>query len=347
MMPWSVLSTYAAASFHRCLPAVLFATASLLMPSGPPAEAFTPADAQMSKADGQVASAADARPKTPGQMRDQAWTVLTDAVANKSADDRIQGLAALGTLGGDARSLKMIGAAMEDKDIDVRIAATLAAAQTKSPVIAVNLRRLLDDKEPPVAFAAALALWKMNDRSGEDILMAVADGERTAASGAFNSASHSVSRNLHHPGTLAKFGAMQGAGMLLGPFGIGISAFEYLHKNGGDLARVSAIEALGQTCTKPIEIELVAALADKDPGVRAAACKALSRYHDASIAAAIGKVFDDAKAPVRYTAAAAYLLSSGAVASLASASARKRKQREASAAMGGCAYNRRVPSGQS
>ena len=124
-----------------------------------------------------MVSAADARPKTPTQMQNPAWTVLTDAVANKSSDNRIQCLAALETLGGDARSLKMTGAAMQGKDIDVRIAATLAAAQTKSPMITMDLRWLLDEKKLPVAFAAALALWKTNDGSGADILMAVADSD--------------------------------------------------------------------------------------------------------------------------------------------------------------------------
>ena len=51
-MPWSVLLTFAAPSFWRCLPAVLFATASLLMPSGLPAEVLTSAQAQVSKEDG-------------------------------------------------------------------------------------------------------------------------------------------------------------------------------------------------------------------------------------------------------------------------------------------------------
>lgn len=37
-----------------------------------------------------MVSAADARPKTPTQMPNPAWTVLTDAVANKSSDNRIQ-----------------------------------------------------------------------------------------------------------------------------------------------------------------------------------------------------------------------------------------------------------------
>lgn len=261
--------------------------------------------------DEQVITRPAGQPETPAQLREEAWTMLTTAVTDsKHPDLRVQALAALGILGGNQRSLGLISDAMSDKDIDVRSAAAVAAGQTRSPAVTTALRRMLDDKEPPVAFAAALTLWKLDDRSGEDILMAVADGERTASSTAFNSASHTVSRDLRHPGALARFGAMQGAGMLLGPFGIGISAYEYLHRNGGDVARVSAIEALAQSRTAPIRKELLAALVDKDPGVRASACKALSAYHDPEIAAAIARVFDDTKPPVRLTAAASYLVAS-------------------------------------
>lgn len=237
--------------------------------------------------------------------------MLTTAVTDSRHPDlRVQALAALGMLGNNPRSLALIADAMTDKDIDVRSAAAVAAGQTRSPSVTTPLRRMLDDKEPPVAFAAALTLWKMDDRSGEDILMAVADGERTASSSALNSATHAVSRDLHHPGALARFGAMQGVGMLLGPFGMGITAYEYLHKNDSDSTRISAIEALSQSCTAPIRRELLAALLDKDPGVRASASKALSSYRDPEIATAIARIFDDTKPPVRFTAAASYLLAS-------------------------------------
>ncbi len=128
----------------------------------------------------------------------------------------------------------MIRKAMDDKDVDIRVAAVLAAGQTRSPNITGDLRRMLDDKEPGVAFTAALTLWKMHDRSGEDILTAVADGERRTASGLMTGTEHKISKQLHDPAGLAKFGAVQGAYMLLGPFGYGLTAFEYLHKNGGD-----------------------------------------------------------------------------------------------------------------
>jgi len=141
----------------------------------------------------------------------------------------------------------------------------------------------------------------------------VADGDRKAAAGLVNGTEHSIDKELHDPAGLAKFGAMQGAYMLLGPFGYGLTAVEYMRKNGGDSARVSAIDAIAQNHTDPIRKDLIGATTDKDLGVRAAACRALARYHEPDVAPAIAKVFDDPKHPVQLTAAAAYLVSTRAV----------------------------------
>jgi HEAT repeat protein len=234
--------------------------------------------------------------------------MLTEAAEDaKHADLRIQALAALGTLGADSRGEKMIVAAMKDPDVDVRTAAVLAAGQTRSRDLTTDIRALLDDREPQVAFAAATTLWKMNDRSGEDILVAVVNGDRSANPKLMNGTMHKVNREVHNPASLARLGALQGASMLLGPFGFGITAFEYMRKNGGDNARVSAIEQLSQEKTAPIRDELIAALTDKDPAVRAAAAIALGSYRERSVPNALLPVFDDTKAPVRLTAAAAYI----------------------------------------
>ena len=70
------------------------------------------------------------------------------------------------------------------------------------------------------------------------------EGERSASPGLMGGAKHTISKDLHHPSTLALIGVEQGAGFL-GPFGIGVGAYEYLHKNGGDASRVQAIDAPG------------------------------------------------------------------------------------------------------
>ncbi len=269
------------------------------------------------KADGMIAGDNDPPPValaptlTPEDKQHQAWSMLSDAAQDlKHTQTRIQALAALGMLR-TPQSEKMISDGMNDAVLEVRTAAVLAAGQTKDPNLTTDLRARLDDKEPQVAFTSAITLWKMGDQSGEDILMAVVDGERSASPTLLHGTEHQISRDLHSPSTLARIGAMQGASMLLGPFGYGITAYEYLRRNGGDLSRVTAIELIAQDKTGPIHTELIAALADKDPAVRAASAKALADYHDPPASQALFALLADPKYPVRLTAAAAYLRTTG------------------------------------
>ena len=250
---------------------------------------------------------------TMQQRRDAAWKILTDAATDEKrtqTQTKIQALAALSMLR-SRRSRKLIADAMIDPDLDIRTAAALAAGETRDPNFAANLRELLDDKEPQVAFVAAQTLWKMNDKSGEDILMAVADGEHSAGPTMVHGTEHKIDKDLHDPEMLARMGAMQGASMFLGPFGYGITAFEFIHQSGGNVARVAAIELLAQERTEPVHKELMDALKDKDPTVRAAAAKALAEYRDQATSNAIYPLFADKKYPVRLTAAAAFLRTTG------------------------------------
>ena len=248
---------------------------------------------------------------TRQQRTEQAWKILTDAATDtKHTQTRLQALTALGLLR-SPRSAKLIADAMTDPGLDVRSAAALAAGLSRDRTLDPNLRSLLDDKEPRVAFTAAMTLSKMGDHSGDDILVAVVDGERSAGPTLIHGAEHRIDNDLHDPEMLAQLGAMQGAAMLLGPFGVGIAAFEFIHQSGGDLARVSAIGQIAQERTAPVHKKLLAALTDKDPAVRAAAAEALADYHDSATSMAIYPLLADKKYPVRLIAAAAYLRTTG------------------------------------
>jgi HEAT repeat protein len=237
--------------------------------------------------------------------------MLTSTVKDtKHVETCIQALAALGTMGANDRAAGLITGAFKDPERDIRTAAILAAAQSKNPALLRYVRVALDDPEPEVAFAAATALWKVHDHSGEDILVAVASGERRANATLMNGARHSAARDLHNPATMAKLGATQGAYFLLGPFGFGLSAVEYARKNGGDSARATSIDLLAEQHTADVHKELVDALSDKDPAVRAAAAKGLGQWSDPATATALAALLDDPKLPVRLTGAAAYLRSS-------------------------------------
>lgn len=252
-----------------------------------------------------VKAAAD----TPANTLQRSWKALTDNVQDaKHVDARTQALNALSDLHGNARANGLIAAAMQDPDLDVRTAAILAAGKTKSRTLVEPVRKLLDDKEPQVVFAAATTLWKQfNDRSGEDVLAEIAAGDRKANPTLIHGAEHDASSTLHSPSALAKIGIETGAGMVLGPFGFSVSAIEYARKNGVDTARVQAINLLADVRSEGVREQMKDDLGDDDAGVRAAAVRVVGSFHHAQDAGDIAMLLDDSKLPVRLAASAAYI----------------------------------------
>ncbi len=243
-----------------------------------------------------------------------AWVLLEDsASAGRKPAQRLPAIAALALLGGVPRAEKMMEKALLDGNLDVRLAAVVAAgemARAGGPRdgMIVHLRNLLNDTEPAVAFTAANALWKMGDVSGEDILVAVAEGERSATDGLWKSTRHNASRELHDPESLAKIGAMQGISMLVPPLGMGMGAYQYLRGNsGGTNPRVTAVTELGKEKNDAVRGVLIGATKDKDAGVRLAAAEALAQYRGAEVRSALETMLTDGKENVRLTANAAFL----------------------------------------
>ncbi|HEV2579117.1 MAG TPA: HEAT repeat domain-containing protein [Acidobacteriaceae bacterium] len=266
----------------------------------------THADAMIVGSNTPVQEAEEPEVKAASASVESAWNMLATAT-HKAVVTRISAMAALGTMGSDARAAKMIREGMNDPDMEVRTAAILAAGQTKNRALLPALRERLKDSEPQIVFTAAATMWKMGDRSGEEVLKAVADGDRKATPGLMHGAKNDVNHELHHPGELAMMGATDGASLLLGPFGFGIRAVEYMRKSGGDASRAAAINLLAESHARGIDAELMDALDDKDAAVRAAAAKALGQRHDAAAVKSLGELFSDPKLPVRLTAAAAYI----------------------------------------
>ena len=276
--------------------------------------AFALAQKQVSPADGQIvtsASAAQAQDeepelKTTAPSVHTAWGILTTAI-HKPTQTQIVTLAALGTMGSDPRAAALIRESMNSTELEVRVAAIVAAGQTKNHALIPALRERLKDPEPQAEFSAAVTLWKMNDHSGEDFLRSVATGDSSAKPTLMHGARNDVNREMHDPQAMATLGATTGASILLGPFGFGVKAFEYMLKSGSDPARVAAIDLLAQSHVTGLDAELINALNDKDQAVRAEAAKALGQRHVASAIKPIGMLMDDPKLPVRLFAAAAFI----------------------------------------
>jgi HEAT repeat protein len=305
MVPVHSLATR---SILMILLAISLGVGSVLAQENPPSPATAGNDSQ-SVPDPATSRVAQTAAETPAETIKRCWQSLTDNVQDaKHTEIRSQALNALSSLGWSSRADGLIAAAMKDPNLDVRTAAILAAGKTKSHSLIEPVRKLLDDTEPQVVFAAATTLWKQfADKSGEDILVAIAAGDRKANPSLIHGAEHDISRTLHSPSALEKIGLVTGAELALGPFGFSVSAVEYARKNGGDSARIHAIDLLAEDKTEGVRDQMKSALDDKDPGVRAAAVKVLGDFHRSQDSKAIATLLDDSKLPVRLAAAAAYI----------------------------------------
>lgn len=237
---------------------------------------------------------------------EEAWSELQIFAEAKNVDQRVQTMTALGLLGGHQRALNLLRKGFDDPEVDVRIAAVVAAGASKDKNLTTDLRSLLDDKDPEVAYAAALNLWKMGDHSGEDILLDVLRGDRKTDKGLMKEGMHHANRELHSPADLAKMGALQASLIFLPPVGYGLGAYRYMHSSGPD-PRVESLEMLTQEHNNLVRDTLIELADDKDTALRIAIAEKLSGYRGQTVVDALAKLFDDSKEVVRLTAYAAYI----------------------------------------
>ena len=271
---------------------------------------------------GNATATADAA--TPQELRDAAWTRLENGVTGtKNTDTRIAAISALSLLGGQPRAEKLIGNTLHDPDIDVHLAAIVAAGELmkngSKNVFSEELREQLNDQDPKVAFTSASTLWKLDDPSGEDILLAVAQGERSGDYNFWKGSKHNATRTLHSPSALAKIAAQQTMVILVPPVGMGMGAYGYLKSSGGANPQVTAITQIEKEHTEPSKHALIEASKTKDTGARVAAAEALATYPGSDVTDALRDMLTDSKDNVRFTASAAYIhQSSGAASKLTS-----------------------------
>jgi HEAT repeat protein len=294
--------------------------AGLLAPAGFPQKGAPASPAQA----GPAAQAADsdeepdqpvAKPVHPTgisveSQTNASWDMLNSALTDtkpQAEPVRIDAITALGTLGGFPRAAAWLRDAQKDQDRYIRLAAVAAMGSSKKADFVPDLKQALNDKAPEVSFAAAVGLWKMNDRSGESILDAVLAGSRKANRGLASSEKHEADQDLHSPSKLAQIGAEQGAYALLGPFGIGFTALRMGKGQSAIHPKVIAVTLLAEDISTASMQTFVDALDDPDPMVRAAAARALGDYRGAQATDALSDPLYDSKPAVRLMAAASYI----------------------------------------
>jgi HEAT repeat protein len=170
------------------------------------------------------------------------------------------------------------------------------------------LRKALDSDVPEVSFAAAKALWTLNDPIGHDALLAVLSGDTKTASGFITRQKRDALRMLHTPKMLFLFAVREGANFAPVPgLGAGVSSLQGILSDQGVSGRAATALLLGTDKDPEVLTALEDALADKDWSVRAAAVHAIALRNDPALEKDLLPLFEDKKEAVRVRAAAGYL----------------------------------------
>lgn len=243
-------------------------------------------------------------------ITDRANSYLDEALTDKNPDTRKIAVQSLSLIAAREPYLtKLSTILIQDKDVEVRLAAVTSLADLKSRKAIPALKKtLLDDQVPEVSFAAAKALYTLKDPSGQEALIDVLGKEMKISSNFLTKQMRDSVRMLHTPRPLFLFALKQGIGMAPVPgLGEGISSLQGILSDPGVSGRAATALLLANDRDPRVLTALKDALQDKDASVRAAAAHAIALRNDPRNEKLLVPLLDDKKAPVRLRAAAACL----------------------------------------
>lgn len=239
---------------------------------------------------------------------EQARNILTEALKDNNPDTRKEAVIALSLAGQEEPFLSMLTSMLSDKDVQVRLAAIASLVDLKNARTEAALRKALNDDVPEVSFAAARALWGLNDAAGKEALLSVLSGETKTSSGFLTRQKRDALRMMHTPKTMFLFALKQGAAFAPVPgVGAGVASMQELLSDSGVSGRATAALLLGREQDNQTLRALREALSDKDWSVRAAAVHSLALRNDPALRADFVPLLADKKEAVRLRAAAGYL----------------------------------------
>jgi HEAT repeat protein len=233
---------------------------------------------------------------------------LDDALKDKNPDFRKQGVQALSLVGSREPYISQLESMLDDKDVEVRLATVTSLVDLKNKRTVPELQKALDSDVPEVSFAAAKALWTLNEPAGREALISVLSGETKVSSGFVTKQKREALRMVHTPKTMFMFAMKTGAGFAPVPgLGMGISSLQGILSDPSVSGRAATALLLGTDKDPAVLPALVDALDDKDWSVRASAVHAIALRDDPALEKNLVPLFDDKNGAVRVRAAAGYL----------------------------------------
>jgi HEAT repeat protein len=240
--------------------------------------------------------------------QNRARTFLEASLKDKNPDTRKHAVQALGLVSPREPYLSQLEAMLDDKDVEVRLATITSLVDLKSARTVPALQKALDSDVPEVSFAAAKALWTLDEPAGREALISVLSGDTKTSSGFITKQKRDALRMLHTPKTMFMFAVKQSANFAPVPgVGAGISSLQGILSDPSVSGRAAAALLLGGDKEPEVLQALQDALADKDWSVRAAAVHAIALRNDPALENDLIPLLEDRKEAVRVRAAAGYL----------------------------------------
>src|SRR5215472_13032004 len=103
----------------------------------------------------------------------QCTDLLQHALSASNPDTRKMAVVALSLAAADGKLFDQLQSMLHDKDVEVRLAVIAGLQELKTKPAIIALHTALEDTAPEVSFAAAKALWALDDSAGEQALLAV------------------------------------------------------------------------------------------------------------------------------------------------------------------------------
>lgn len=249
----------------------------------------------------------DSTPEKKADRKTTPWQMLTEGASDHNIIRRQEAIAALGTVGPKQRAVRLVVAALADRDPSVRQLAARNLGEMHARSAIPKLREALKDDSAEVCFAAAKSLWDMGDRSGRQVFINILAGDKSKSSGMMKDELTTAKKKLQDPRALAVVGAEEAASALFGPAGWGIKIMQEATKDRSASARAMSASLLGRDHNEDSVQQLDDALWDKNWLVREAAAQALGASKKRDQIPYLEDLLQDDKVAVRYMAAASII----------------------------------------
>lgn len=242
------------------------------------------------------------------QPEKTAWDVLRNGLTENNPERRRQAVTAIGSIGLDNDAVALVEGALKDSDSLVRQTAAAMLGQMKARQSIPALKIALNDDWAEVAFAAAKALWDMDDKSGLQLIEDVLAGQQKSNEGGVKGAMRDAKRKMRDPKAMTVLGLKEASGLLLGPFNIGVIAAEQVFKDGATAGRILATIVLSEDCdAESIRLLEWSTINDKSWAVKAAAAKGLGRCRNKDAIPTLEQNLSDSNEAIRCMSAGAII----------------------------------------